>query len=113
MESGLQYRYQASWASILEVIKVTFEVNLAYNKIFHVVSCFMCLFPKPVQSQSQQAISKKRIKSCLFGICEKQSETVKSVEHFKNDYHEPSEQVSKDWLNGEFDAKWQEKEVHK
>ncbi|XP_073238782.1 RRP12-like protein isoform X1 [Porites lutea] len=26
MESGLQYRYQASWASILEVIKVTFEV---------------------------------------------------------------------------------------
>lgn len=29
MESGLQYRYQASWASILEVIKVTFEVGLA------------------------------------------------------------------------------------
>ena len=44
MESGLQYRYQASWASILEVIKVTFEVDLAYNKIFHVVSCFMCVF---------------------------------------------------------------------
>ena len=76
--------------------------------MFHV-----CLFPKPVQSQSQQAISKKRIKSCLFGICEKQSETVKSVEHSKNDYHEPSEQVPKDWLNGKFDAKWQEKELHK
>lgn len=30
----------------------------------------MCVLPKPFQFQSQQAISKKKNKSCLFRICE-------------------------------------------
>ena len=44
------------------------------------------------------------------GIREKQSGT---VEHSKNDYHERSKQVPKDWHSGDFDVKWQEKELHK
>ena len=47
------------------------------------------------------------------GIGAKQSVTVKNVEHSKNDYHERSMQVPKDWHSGDFDAKWQEKELHK
>ena len=43
----------------------------------------------------------------------KQSGTVKNVEHSKNDYHERSKQVPKDWHSGDFDVKWQEKELHK
>ena len=39
--------------------------------------------------------------------------TVKTVKHFKNDYHECFRQVSKDWHSGDFDAKWREKELHK
>ena len=44
------------------------------------------------------------------GVREKQSGT---VEHSKNDYHERSKQVPKDWHSGDFDVKWQEKELHK
>ena len=43
----------------------------------------------------------------------KQSGTVKNVEHSKNDYHERSKKVPKDWHSGDFDAKCQEKEFHK
>ena len=49
----------------------------------------------------------------LSEIRAKQSGTVKNVEHSKNDYHERSKQVPKDWYSGDFDAKWQEKELHK
>ena len=38
MESCLQYRYQAAWAVILEVIRVTFEVNITST------FAFACLF---------------------------------------------------------------------
>ena len=46
------------------------------------------------------------------------SESVKNkaellTEHSKNDYHERSKQVPKDWHSGDFDVKWQEKELHK
>ena len=44
------------------------------------------------------------------GIREKQIITVKNVEHSKNDYHERSKQVPKDWHSGDFDAKLQEKD---
>ena len=47
------------------------------------------------------------------GIRAKQSGTVKNVQHSKNDYHERSKQVPKDWHSGDFDAKWQENELHK
>ena len=47
------------------------------------------------------------------GIRAKQSGTVKNVGHSKNDCHERSKQVPKDWHSGDFDAKWQEKELHK
>ena len=47
------------------------------------------------------------------GIGAKQSGTVKNVEHSNNDYHERSKQVPKNWRSGDFDAKWQEKELHK
>ena len=47
------------------------------------------------------------------GICAKQSGNVKNVEQSKNDSHERSKQLPKDWHSGDFDAKWQEKEFHK
>ena len=46
-------------------------------------------------------------------LCAKQSGTVKTVEHSKNDYHKCSKKVSKDWHSGDFDVKWTEKELHK
>ena len=55
----------------------------------------------------------KRINYYSVGIRAKQSGTVKNVEHSKNDYHERSKQLPKDWHSGDFDAKWQEKELHK
>ena len=52
--------------------------------------------------------------NCYSGaIRAKQSRTVKPVGHSKNDYHECSKQVWKDWHSGNFDAKWKEKELHK
>ena len=50
---------------------------------------------------------------CSVGIREKQSGTIKNVEHSKNNYHEHSKQVPKDCHSGDFDAKWQQNELHK
>ena len=50
----------------------------------------------------------ERINYYSVWIREKQSGTVKNVEHSKNDYHERSKQVPKDWHSGDYDAKWQE-----
>ena len=54
----------------------------------------------------------ERIDYYSVGVRKKQSGTVKNVKHFKNDYHERSKQVPKDWHSGDFDAKWQEKQFH-
>ena len=53
----------------------------------------------------------QRINCYSVAIRAKQSGTVKTVGHSKNDYHECSKQVWKDWHN--FDAKWKEKELRK
>ena len=55
----------------------------------------------------------QRINCYSVAIRIKQSGTVKTVEHSKNNYHECSKKVSKDWQSGDFDAKRKEKEVHK
>ena len=55
----------------------------------------------------------ERINYYSVGICAKQSGTIKNVEHSKNDSHERSKQVPKDWHSGDFEAKWQEKELRK
>ena len=55
----------------------------------------------------------QRINCYSVAIRAKQSGTVKTVGHSKNDYHECSKQVWKDWHSGNFDAKWKEKELHK
>ena len=55
----------------------------------------------------------QRINCYSVAIRIKQSGTVKTVEHSKNNYPECSKQVSKDWHSGDFDAKRKEKEVHK
>ena len=43
----------------------------------------------------------------------KTKRTVKNVEHSKNDYHERSKEVPKDWHSGDFGAKWQKQELHR
>ena len=55
----------------------------------------------------------QRINCDTVALRAKQSGTVKTVEHSKNDYHECSKQVSKDWHSEDFDAKWKEKKLHK
>ena len=59
-------------------------------------------------------LSTERINYYAVAICTKQSGlTVKNVEHSKNDSLECSKQVPKDWHSGDFDKKWQEKELYK
>ena len=59
--------------------------------------------------KSAELSTEMKINYYSVGIHEKQSGTVKSVEHSKNDYHKRSKQVPKNWHSGNFDAKWQER----
>ena len=71
------------------------------------------LFSALISRKGAELHRDERINYYSVGIREKQSGTVKNVEHCKNDYHERSKQLPKDWHSGDFDAKWQEKELHK
>ena len=55
----------------------------------------------------------QRINCYSVAIRAKQSGTVKTVKHSKNDYVECSRQVSKDWHSVDFDAKRKKKELDK
>ena len=66
------------------------------------------------QKGAELSTATKPINYCYsVRIRAKQSGTVKNIEQSKNDYHECSKQVPEDLHSGDFDAKWQEKELHK
>ena len=53
------------------------------------------------------------IDCCTLRISEKQSWTVETVGHSKNDYRKRPTQLQRDWLCGEIKGKWKKKEIHK
>ena len=97
------------------LFNIKFKVKLI--QYGHIFFCFASenLFSALMSRKRAEPSTEMKINYYSVGIHEKQSGTVKNVQHSKNDYHERSKQVPKDWHSGNFAAKWQEieKELHK
>ena len=95
----------------------SFNINFKVRSQKMVIFFWFCFWELIFSShESKRCLTvhrDQRINCYSVVIRAKQSGTVKTVEHSKNDYHECSKQVPKDWHSGDFDAKWKEKELHK
>ena len=91
------------------LFNIKFKVKLI--QYGHIFFCFASenLCSGLMSRKGAELSTQTKINYYSVGIHEKQSETVKNVQHSKNDYHERSKQVPKNWHSGNFDAKWQER----
>ena len=92
---------------------INFKVRSQKNGHFCLFCFWKLIFCSHESKRCWTVHRDQRINCDTVALRAKQSGTVKTVEHSKNDYHKCSKQALKDWHSGDFEVKWKEKELLK